>query len=95
MDLLAGFLEQCIEIDYENGAKIPASDLFLVYSKWAKTNNEYEMSSKKFFHEITKKLPSKGRNSKGIFYSDIKLTEYAQDLVSGNGVQYRISDFTD
>lgn len=95
MDLLAGFLEQCIEIDYENGAKIPASDLFLVYSKWAKANNEYEMSSKKFFREITKKLPSKGRSSKGIFYSDIRLTEHAQNLVSGNGIQYKISDFSD
>ena len=63
MDLLAGFLEQCIEIDYSSDYSIMASDLFALYSKWAKKNNEYEMTSKKFFREITKKLPEKGRST--------------------------------
>ena len=80
MDLLAGFLEQCIEIDYENDERIMASDLFSLYSRWAKRNNEYEMTSKKFFREVSKKLPEKGRCGKGIFYSNIKLTEYAEEL---------------
>lgn len=91
MDLLASFVEQCITIDYSTDFKIMASDLFGLYSKWAKTNNEYEMSSKKFFREIGKKLPEKGRNSKGAFYSKIELTEYAQEL---KGKQYRFEDFT-
>lgn len=73
MDLLAGFIEQCIEIDYTCEEKIPAKDLFREYSRWAKENNEYEMSSKKFFTEITKKLPEKGRDSRGIFYRNIRL----------------------
>lgn len=80
MDLLAGFLEQCIEIDYDADYSIMASDLFALYSKWAKRNNEYEMTSKKFFREVSKKLPEKGRSSKGIFYSNIRLTEYAEEL---------------
>jgi len=73
MDLLAGFLEQCVEIDYDCKDKVPARDLFRAYSMWAKANNEYEMSSKKFFMEIGKKLPEKGRDGKGIFYRYIRL----------------------
>ena len=80
MDLLASFIEQCIEIDYDAKDTIPASELFRVYSKWAKANNEYEMSSKKFFREISKKLPDKGRCSKGIFYKSIHFTEYVNDF---------------
>jgi hypothetical protein len=49
------------------------------------------MSSKKFFTELAKKLPEKGRNSKGIFYGKIRLTEYAQGLV---GRSYSPGDFT-
>lgn len=90
MDLIAGFVEQCVMIDYETDDKIMASDLFAVYSKWAKQNNEWEMSAKKFGMEIVKKLPERGRNSKGIFYGKIRLTEYAQGLVPR---QYRIEDF--
>ena len=90
MDLIAGFVEQCIMIDY-TADKIQASDLFGVYSRWAKQNNEYEMSSKKFFMEVAKKLPEKGRNGKGVYYGRIRLTEYAQSLV---GRQYNVNDFT-
>ena len=90
MDLIAGFVEQCVIIDYESDNRVQASDLFAVYSKWAKQNNEWEMSSKRFFMEIAKKVPDKGRNGKGIFYSRIKLTDYAEGLI---GRQYRIEDF--
>lgn len=90
MDLLVGFLEQCIIIDYDSDEKIMASDLFRVYVKWAKENNEYEMSSKKFFSEIGKKLPEKGRNGKGIFYKYIKFTDYVK---AGTEHQYSINDF--
>ena len=90
MDLIAGFVEQCVIIDYEDDNKIMASDLFSVYSKWAKQNNEWEMSSKRFFMELAKKVPDKGRNVKGIYYSKIKLTDYAEGLL---GRQYRIEDF--
>ena len=92
MDLVVGFLEQCIEINYNDGDRIMASDLFAVYSRWAKSNNEFEMSSKRFFTEIAQKLPEKSRNSKGIFYPNIKFTEYANTLLPAKN--YKIEDFT-
>ena len=90
MDLIAGFVEQCVVIDYDSDEKISASDLFSIYSKWAKANNEWEMSAKRFGMEIVKKLPDRGRNSKGVFYSKIRLTDYAKGLIPR---QYRIEDF--
>ena len=91
MDLVAGFIEQCIMINYDATEHVMASDLFNVYRQWAKQNNEYEMSSKKFFTEVQKKLPEKGRSGKGIYYGKIQFTDYAKDLVPR---QYRIEDFT-
>jgi putative DNA primase/helicase len=90
MDLVAGFIEQCVIIDYVSAERIMASDLFNIYRHWARQNNEYEMSSKKFFTEVSKKLPEKGRVGKGIYYTRIRLTDYAKELVPK---QYRIEDF--
>lgn len=90
MDLIASFVEQCIEIDYSVRTPFMASDLFSLYLNWARRNNEYEMSSNKFFREAAKSLPDKGRNNKGNFYKSIKLTEYAQSLMDR---QYNFSDF--
>ena len=84
MDLLAGFIEQCIEIDYNCKDKVPARDLFRAYSIWAKENNEYEMSSKKFFTEISKKLPEKGRDSRGVFYKNIRIIKDARYYEASN-----------
>lgn len=78
MDLLAGFVDECLVIDYDCKEKIMAGDLFKAYSKWARENNEYEMSSKKFFSEIAKKLPEKGRSATGVFFKYVKLTEQAR-----------------
>lgn len=91
MDLVAGFVEQCVIIDYAVSERVLASDLFNVYRAWAKQNNEYEMSSKKFFTEVTKKLPEKGRCGKGMYYGRIRLTDYAKEI---GGRQYRIEDFS-
>jgi len=88
MDLLAGFIEECVEIDYDCEDRVTAKDLFQAYIKWARENNEYEMSSKKFFNEVSNKLPDKGRNAKGIFYRHVRLVE--QDPP---GKQYSIGDF--
>ena len=30
-----------MQIDYDHGEKIPATDLFTIYSNWASNNNEY------------------------------------------------------
>ena len=92
MDLIAGFVEQCLEIDYDTENWLPASDLFTAYIKWAKANNEYEMSSKKFFVEATKKLPEKKKTAKGVVYGHVVFSEYAKDLMR-QGRQYNFSDF--
>lgn len=91
MDLLAGFVEQCIVIDYTCEGRIMASELFKMYIRWAKENNEYEMTSKKFFKELSKKLPTKGRIGAGIYFSNIRITEYGLSLIKQ---QFRFSDFT-
>ena len=65
--MIAGFIEQCIVIDYEHGDKVMASDLFSVYSAWAKKNNEWEMSSKRFFMELAKKVPEKAEAERASF----------------------------
>lgn len=90
MDILASFVDSCIEIDYINGDTISAQELFTLYGVWAKKNNEFEMTSRKFFIEIAKKLPEKIRRGSGIFYPKIKETEYAKEL---KGKQYNFSDF--
>lgn len=91
MDLIAGFVEQCIVIDYSQETKIAGSDLFAIYRAWARETNEWEMSAKRFGMEIIKKIPEKGRDGKGIFYRKIALTDYAKSLVPR---RYRIEDFT-
>lgn len=94
MDILANFIDSCLEIDYVSGVSVSAQDLFNLYSAWAKKNNEFEMTSRKFFIEIGKKLPEKVRKSNGIFYPKIKETEYAQSLLNaGASKQYKFSDF--
>ena len=93
MDILASFVDACIEIDYVNGKVIPAQDLFEIYVAWAKKNNEFEMTSSKFFREITKKLPEKARRASGIVYPKIKETEYAQSLLKSGYKNYSIGDF--
>lgn len=91
MDLLTGFLEEAIVIDYDCKEKYLASDLFEIYIKWAKKNNEYEMTSKKFFKELSMKLPEKGRMSAGIYFTKIRLTEYAEKSLKGQ--EYRQYNF--
>lgn len=92
MDVIANFIENCIEIDYINGEQIPAQSLFNLYSIWAKKNNECEMKSRKFFIEIAKRLPEKIRKGSGIFYPKIKQTEYARSLLLSMK-QYNFNDF--
>lgn len=94
MDILTSFVDACLEIDYISGDVIPAQELFRIYSAWAKSNNEFEMTSRKFFIEIAKKLPEKIRRGSGIVYPKIKQTEYAKGLLSGGAKQYKFSDFS-
>lgn len=92
MDILASFVEQCIEIDYTAEEPISASRLFRVYLHWAKENNEYEMSANKFGREITKKVPDKQKTAAGVMYKYIRFTDYAEHLEPQRSFSY--ADFT-
>lgn len=92
MDMLATFIDECIEIDYMAGQEISATDLFSTYSIWAQSHKEYQMSSRKFFLEIGKKLPEKVRKSNGIYYKNIRFTDMAH-LLGTKQKQYKIEDF--
>lgn len=93
MDILASFIDQCLEIDYNAKMQMTAQALFNLYMKWAKANNEYEMSSNKFFREIGKRLPEKKRSGAGILYPSIKITDYASGLLDGGMRQYDLNKF--
>lgn len=91
MDLLAAFLDECIVVDDTDKIELRAADLFQLYSKWAKTNNEYEMTSKRFFRELGKKFPDlKKRDGAGIYYVGLSVTESGCAL---SGRQYKLEDF--
>lgn len=88
MDLLQAFADACVVIDYSAAVGVPANELYAAYVDWAKRNNEYVMSSKKFFSEMAKKLPEKKRSAKGIVYGQIRLVGGAEPPR-----QYSFSDF--
>lgn len=95
MDILTNFMEQCIEIDYKSIEPIMAPQLFNLYTIWAQKNNEYQMTSRKFYLEIVKKVPEKTRIDKGVCYKGIKLNDYAKQLLAPkeNTKNYSIDDF--
>lgn len=85
MDLLQTFADACIVIDYTVPKGVPANELYAAYVRWAERNNEYVMTSRKFFTEIGKKLPDKKRESRGIVYGQIRLLDDSK--------QYSFDDF--
>ena len=91
MDLLATFMESCVNIDYTEKKGIPANELYSIYVAWATENKEYIMTSRKFFGEIGKKIPEKTRVSSGILYKNISLTDFAEKHFTKK--QMSINDF--
>lgn len=92
MDLMTSFMEACIVIDYTEPKPIPANELYSIYTEWAKENNEYVMTSRKFFGELGKRTPEKQRVSSGVVYGKIKLTELAK-RIQAKGKGYAASMF--
>ena len=90
MDLVGTFVDQCMTIDYDSHEKIMANDIFSLYTKWAKLNNEYEMTSKKFYSELAKKVPEKGRSAKGVYFACVVFTDFAKELMGHN---YQFNEF--
>ena len=72
MDVISAFLDACCVLDPRGTER--AKDLFSAYAKWAKENNEYEMTSTKFGRELSKKFEKKHTRD-GWFYLGVSLTE--------------------
>lgn len=81
MDLIATFMDACISIDYTSAERIPANEIYIIYTNWARENNEYVMTSRRFFGEFKKKVPKSKRISSGVVYENITLTGAAQRYV--------------
>lgn len=73
MDIIQSFLEECVIITNNDQDIVNSTTLFNSYNNWAKNNNEYRMSSRKFFLEIDKKLPEKKHTRNGNVFSKIAL----------------------
>lgn len=73
MDVLSSFLGACT---VQGPGEVKASELFAVYSAWARDCNEYEMSSTKFGREMAKRF-EKVKRETGMHYIGLKIaTEY-------------------
>lgn len=57
MDSTEAFIEECCNVDDTKYVK--TSELFKAYDHWAKENNQYRMSNKKFRSEMEKKFNTK------------------------------------
>ncbi|MFC1256497.1 MULTISPECIES: phage/plasmid primase, P4 family [Staphylococcus] len=57
MDSTEAFIEECCNVDDTKYVK--TSELFKAYDYWAKENNQYRMSNKKFRSEMEKKFNTK------------------------------------
>ena len=71
MDSIAAFMDECTQ--HKDGAREKSTELFKAYTKWAKENNQYQMSSTKFGTEMKKRL--KSVRSNGTWFLNIKLLE--------------------
>lgn len=92
MDLIATFMDACVVIDYTAMEPVPANEIYSIYTEWAKANNEYVMTSRKFFGEFAKRTPEKKRISSGIVYQKLRLTDFAKRFQKR---QYSVSMFYD
>lgn len=63
MDIISAFVESEF---VEKGREVKASDLYVVYCKWADENNEFKMSSTRFGREMAKRYEKK--KSKNMVY---------------------------
>ena len=75
MDSVGAFINDCCSVG--PGYTEKAQNLFQAYLEWAKKNNEYEMTSMKFWGEAGKRF-EKQHTKKGNIYNGIVLNENFQ-----------------
>ena len=69
MDVVELFIEECCI--RKNGEREKASDLYIIYSSWAKDNHQHIMSNTKFGKEMANKFQK--IKSSGVYYAGIQL----------------------
>ncbi|ALX50441.1 phage/plasmid primase, P4 family [Lentibacillus amyloliquefaciens] len=69
MDVVELFIEECCI--RRDGEREKSSDLYSIYSSWAKDNNQYLMSNTRFGKELANKFQKVKSN--GVYYVGIKL----------------------
>lgn len=82
MDILATFVDSCLKIDNVAYHTISAQDLFGMYQAWARANNEFVMTSRKFSREIQQKLPEK----KAQLFTGVCITDYGKKYLAIKGI---------
>lgn len=81
MDVVGSFLETCCMLDT---GEETGRDLYQAFVTWAKENNEYEMSSRKFGTEMMKKFESRKSNGEKLYKGVSILDSYRY---SGSGYE--------
>lgn len=83
MDVVGSFIDSCCR-EVEQG-EIEASLLYAEYAKWARENNEYEMSQTKFGVEMKKRYTTKRGVNGRIMYKGL--------ILKPEFIQYRSADY--
>ena len=82
MDIMNAFLEECVIITNDE-TREKASDVFKVYSSWARDNNEWEMSNTRFGKEFSRRFDKKRTNG-CIYYIGLRISDEYQDIIFAN-----------
>lgn len=76
MDVISSFLDACVRSGVGTER---AGELFQLYAKWSKVNNEYEMKSTKFGIEMGKRFKKK-IDMKGTYYEGLHIIDKMQEV---------------
>ena len=77
MDVIGTFLDECCE---KSATDLSASQFYEVYAAWAKSNNEFVKTNRKFGMSLTDRGYSKDRRTAGFFYLGVRLSAAGEKL---------------
>ena len=84
MDVLATFCDACLLIDNDKEHTLTVNDLFGLYQAWARGNNEFVMTSRKFSREIKAKLPQAIQTAQQLLYAGVTVTDYGRKYLTSS-----------
>lgn len=77
MDVIGTFLDECCE---KSATDLSASQFYEVYATWAKSNNEFVKTNKRFGMSLTDRGYLKERKTAGYFYLGVRLSAAGEKL---------------